>query len=370
MSTYAFDPTHGIVCTYARQGVWHLGTIDGKGTLTEIPTPYNDITSLRATGGKAFFIGGSPSEQLAVVELDLASGEIRRLRRSSDISIDPAYLSIPEPIEFPTEEGLTAHAFFYPPHNDDFTAPAGELPPLLVKSHGGPTGSTSPTLNPGIQFWTSRGIAVLDVNYGGSSGYGTAYRRRLNGKWGIVDVDDCVNAARYVATQGRADINRLAIDGGSAGGYTTLAALAFRKVFKAGASYYGISDLEALELEGHKFESRYNHSLIGPYPERRDLYIERSPIHHIEGLSCPMILFQGLEDKVVPPNQAEMMFDAVRRKGLPVAYLPFEGEQHGFRRAENIKRALEAELYFYGKVFGFEVADDIEPVKIENLGGK
>ena len=248
------------------------------------------------------------------------------------------------------------------------TAPlANEKPPLLVKSHGGPTSAAYALLTFNIQYWTSRGIGVLDVNYGGSSGYGTEYRRRLNGTWGVVDVDDCVNGARFLADQGKVDGNRLMIDGGSAGGYTTLCALTFRDVFKAGASYYGVSDLEALELDTHKFESKYSDGLVGPYPGRRDLYIERSPIHFADQLSCPVIFFQGLEDKVVPPNQAEMMVDALRKKGVPVAYVPFAGEQHGFRKAENIKRSLDGELYFYSRVFGFELADEIEPVEIDNL---
>jgi len=277
------------------------------------------------------------------------------------------YLSIPQEIEFPTEHGLTAHAFFYAAQNHEYVAPADERPPLLVIIHGGPTGATSSTLNLAIQYWTSRGLAVLDVNYGGSTGYGRAYRQRLEGQWGAVDVDDCVNGARYLVERDKVDGNRLAIRGGSAGGYTTLSALTFRDIFKAGASYFGISDLETMARDTHKFESRYLDRLVGPYPERRDLYRERSPIHFAHRLSCPMILFQGLEDKVVPPDQAETMFEAVRAKGLPVAYLPFEGEQHGFRRAENIKRALDAELYFYSKVFGFELAEPVEPVPIENL---
>ncbi len=281
---------------------------------------------------------------------------------------DAGYLSIGQPIEFPTEGGLSAYGYFYPPRNRDYRAPDGELPPLLVLSHGGPTSNTSAALNLRIQYWTSRGVAVLDVDYGGSTGYGRAYRERLKGQWGIVDVDDCVNGARYLASQGKVDGARLAIRGGSAGGYTTLAALTFRDAFATGASYYGVSDLEALVRDTHKFESRYLDGLVGPYPERRDIYLERSPIHHVGLLSRPMILLQGLEDKIVPPNQAEMMFEAVRAKGLPVAYIAFEGEQHGFRRAENIKRAMDAELYFYSKIFGFDLADDVEPVAIENLG--
>jgi len=281
--------------------------------------------------------------------------------------IDAEYLSIPKAIEFPTEDGLTAHAFFYAPRNRDFTNPSEERPPLLVKSHGGPTAATSTTLSWAVQYWTSRGIAVLDVNYGGSSGYGRKYRQRLNGQWGIVDVDDCVNGARYLFKMGEVDGDRLAIRGGSAGGYTTLCALAFRNIFRAGASYYGVSDLEALAKDTHKFESRYLDRMIGPYPERRDLYRERSPIHFVNQISCPMILFQGLEDKVVPSSQAELMVKALRENGLPVAYMPFDGEQHGFRRAENIKRSLDAELYFYSKIFSFKIADPVEPIQIENL---
>jgi dipeptidyl aminopeptidase/acylaminoacyl peptidase len=298
--------------------------------------------------------------------MDARTLQFEVLRKSSSVEIDRGYLSVPRAIEYPTEGSRTAHAFFYPPANKDFSGMPGELAPLIVISHGGPTAATTTTLRLTVQFWTSRGFGVLDVNYGGSTGYGRAYRERLNGGWGVVDVDDCVNGARHLGT-GEADGNRLVIRGGSAGGYTTLAALTFRDAFKAGASYYGISDLEILERDCHKFESQYNRSLIGPYPERKDLYVERSPIHFTERLSCPIILFQGLEDKVVPPNQAEMMFDALKRKGLPVAYVAFEGEQHGFRKAENIKRSLDGELYFYSRVFGFELAEPVEPVKIENI---
>jgi len=289
------------------------------------------------------------------------------LRRSSTAMVDAEYLSIPKAIEFPTENGLTAHAFFYAPRNRDYTGPSEEQPPLLVKSHGGPTAAASTTVSWSVQYWTSRGIAVLDVNYGGSSGYGRKYRQRLNGQWGVVDVDDCVNGARHLVKIGEVDDNRLAIRGGSAGGYTTLCALTFRNIFRAGASYYGVSDLEALTKDTHKFESHYLDRMIGPYPERHDLYRERSPIHFVNQISCPMILFQGLEDKVVPPSQAELMFKALRENGLPVAYIPFDGEQHGFRRAENIKRSLDAELYFYSKIFSFKIVDSVEPVQIENL---
>jgi dipeptidyl aminopeptidase/acylaminoacyl peptidase len=322
---------------------------------------------VRARAGRAWFVAGGPAVPAAVVEFDLATRQAKALKASSTLQIDPGYISAAQAIEFPTEGGLTAHALYYRPANKDYAAPAGERPPLLVISHGGPTGSTSSQLNAEIQFFTSRGIAVLDVNYGGSTGYGRDYRERLKDRWGIVDVDDCVNGALHLVRQGQADSQRLIIRGGSAGGYTTLAALTFRKVFSAGASYYGISDLEAMARDTHKYESRYLDGLVGPYPARRDIYLERSPVHHVDQLACPMIVLQGLEDKVVPPNQAEMMVAAVRAKGLPVAYLAFEGEQHGFRRAENIKRALDAELYFYSRVFEFELADPVEPVEIENL---
>jgi dipeptidyl aminopeptidase/acylaminoacyl peptidase len=368
LSTYAFESAGRLVCTYNERGTWRLAILDTETRQLEpIETPYTEIASLRAAPGRAIFIAGSPTEFASVVQLDLATRRVEVLRRSSNIEVDAGYVSVPQTIEFPTENGLTAYGFFYPPQNRDYTAPPGERPPLLVKSHGGPTAATSTTLNLGIQYWTSRGIAVLDVNYGGSTGYGRAYRERLNEQWGIVDVDDCVNGARYLVERGLVDGNRLAIDGGSAGGYTTLCALTFRDIFKAGASYYGISDLEALAKDTHKFESRYSDRLVGLYPERRDLYYERSPIHFTDRLSCPVILFQGLEDKIVPPNQAELMVEALRKKRLPVAYLLFEGEQHGFRRAENIKRALDAELYFYSRIFGFELADPVEPMPIENL---
>lgn len=368
MATYGFESAESLICTYSEQGVSRLARLHTQTlTLQEIETPYTSIGGLRVAAGVAVFGAGSPTRPGAIARLDLTTGDIIELRRSSDIEIEPGYISIPQTIEFPTENGLTAYGFFYPPTNPDVVPPPGERPPLLVKSHGGPTAATTATFSPSIQFWTSRGIAVLDVNYGGSTGYGRAYRERLKDQWGIVDVDDCANGARYLVEKGRVDGDRLCIDGGSAGGYTTLAALTFRQVFKAGASHYGVSDLEALARDTHKFESRYLDGLIGPYPARRDLYLERSPIHHIDQLACPLIVFQGDEDKIVPPNQAEMMVNALKQKGLPVAYVLFEGEQHGFRKAENIKRALEGELYFYARVFGFELADAIEPLPIENL---
>ncbi len=367
MGTYAFLADGQLICSYSQKGRDYLATLDpASGQFKTLEVPYTTIGLPHPVKGAVLFEAGSPNEAVALVKLHPVTGKIEVLRRSSQLVIDAGYLSIPQSIEFPTTNGQTAYAFYYPPHNRDFVAPSNEKPPLLVKSHGGPTGATDNVLNAGIQFWTSRGFGVLDVNYGGSSGYGRAYRQRLNGQWGIVDSDDCANGARYLVERGDADGNRLAIDGGSAGGYTTLCVLTFRDDFKAGASYFGVSDLEALAKDTHKFESRYMDSMVGPYPAQRDLYLERSPIHHTDKLATPLILLQGLEDKVVPPSQAELMFEAVRAKGLPVAYLPFEGEQHGFRQAKNIKRALEAEIYFYSQVFGFDLADPIEPVEIEN----
>jgi dipeptidyl aminopeptidase/acylaminoacyl peptidase len=367
-SLYGFSSPRRIVCSYSANGCDYLATLDTvTKTLAAIELPSTAISQVRVVGESVVFIGASATETASIVSLDLASSKPEIVRRSRESAVDAGYLSQAQAIEFPTDGGLTAHGYFYPPRNRDYAPPGEEKPPLIVMSHGGPTSSSSSSLKYSIQFWTSRGIAVLDVNYGGSSGYGRSYRTRLNGNWGIVDVDDCVNGARYLVDRSEVDGKRLAIRGGSAGGYTTLCALTFRHVFKAGASHYGICDLEALARDTHKFESRYLDRLIGPYPERRDLYIERSPIHFTDRLNCAMILFQGLEDKVVPPNQAEKMVEAVRAKKLPVAYLTFEGEQHGFRKAENIKRVLEAELYFYSKVFGFELAEWVEPVRIENL---
>tara|TARA_B110000263_G_scaffold13977_1_gene11560 strand:- start:273 stop:2225 length:1953 start_codon:yes stop_codon:yes gene_type:complete len=368
--TYSFASDELIACSYTENDAWKIAMLHiPSKMLLAIETPYTEMGrgDFKVGDGKIVFIGGAPSLPMSVVQVDLASSKWWELRKAHDLEIDDGYLSTAQPVEFPTENGQTAHAFYYPPKNGDFEWPTDEKPPLLVKSHGGPTGSAGTALDLGVQFWTSRGIGVLDVNYGGSTGYGREYRERLNGDWGVVDVDDCCNAALYIVSQGDADPDRLAIDGGSAGGYTTLAALTFKDVFKAGASHYGVSDLEALAKETHKFESRYLDGLVAPYPEGKDLYQERSPINYTEQLSCPLILFQGLEDQIVPPNQAEMMFDAVRAKGIPTAYIPFEGEQHGFRRSENIKRALEAELYFYSKVFGFDLADEIDPVEIFNL---
>jgi len=368
MSTYAFESAERIVCAYIENGISRLAQIDTRtNKFTPIVSPYTDIRYVRAAPGYAVMRAGSPAEAASIVKFDFATETFEILRRSNNLEIDAAYLSTPRAVEFPTTDGQTAHGFFYPPKNPDFNAPAGERPPLLVESHGGPTAAAATALSLGIQYWTSRGIGVLDVNYGGSTGFGRAYRERLKDKWGIVDVDDCVNGARYLVGQAEVDGDRLMITGGSAGGYTTLCALTFRDTFNAGASHYGVSDAEELTKETHKFESRYLDGLMGPYPEKREIYYERSPINFTERLSCPTIFFQGLEDKVVPPNQAETMVAALQAKEIPVAYIPFEGEQHGFRQAKNIKRALDGELYFYSRVFGFELAEPVEPVEIVNL---
>ena len=367
-TTFGFDGNGGVVCTWRSDGAWRLGRLEANGAMTEIPSSWTSIESLVVEGPTAAFIGGAPDRSAAVVSLDLDSGRSRVHRASSALSIDDGMRSRPEALAFPTGGGAeVAHGYYYPPRNASCRGPAGESPPLIVMSHGGPTGATSDTLNPATQFWTSRGFAVLDVDYRGSTGYGRAYRERLYGEWGVADVEDCVAGALHLADTGRADRARLAIRGGSAGGYTTLAALTFHDVFRAGASYYGISDLEVLAADTHKFEARYLDRLVGAWPAERDVYRARSPLHHASRLGCPIIFFQGLDDRVVPPNQAERMVEALDRQGLPVACLMFEGEGHGFRRADTVRRCLEAELLFYARVFGFEPPDALAPVEIRNL---
>ena len=384
LTTYCFLDANRLAATYTEEGRWKLVIVHLDGRAPDsIDLSLEPVDCVCATTQALFFIGGSPTEPPSIACVKRAALTFVRagaaatsshphpvtatvIRSATADHIAPDLISAAQPITFDSN-GQLVHAFYYAPKNPDHVAPDGELPPLLVLSHGGPTAATVDVLNERIQFWTSRGFAVLDVNYGGSSGFGRAYRDRLKGNWGIVDVADCVNGALHLVRERKADPSRLAIRGGSAGGYTTLAALTFYDTFKAGASHYGVSDVEVLAQDTHKFESRYLDSLLGPYPAARDVYRARSPIHFTDRLSAALILFQGLEDKVVPPNQAEMMADAVRRKGLPVAYLPFEGEQHGFRKSENIIRSLEAELYFYGAVFGFAPADPIEPVIIDNL---
>jgi dipeptidyl aminopeptidase/acylaminoacyl peptidase len=369
-ATYAFLASGAIACVRCAGGEERLFLLRANGwepadlglSFTAFGFP-----ALSTRGERVAFAATSPESETAVVVHDLERGESEVVRASSEEPVDPAYVSRPRPVEFATGEGETAYGFYYPPANPEFEAPEGELPPLIVESHGGPTSHATPALDREFLYWTSRGFGVVDVNYRGSSGYGRAYRNKLRDNWGVVDTEDCVRAALHLAEEGEADGARLAIRGGSAGGYATLCALTFHDDFAAGASYYGVADAEALASDTHKFESRYLDRLIGPYPERADLYRERSPIHHVDQLQVPVILFQGLEDEVVPPNQAEMMAAALERNGVPHAYLPFEGEQHGFRRAETNIRCLEAELYFYGRIMGFEPAGDPEPVEIVGL---
>jgi dipeptidyl aminopeptidase/acylaminoacyl peptidase len=373
-ATYDFsgDGTPGadrIVAAYTSKGFWSLlDGIGGDAAPLDLEIPYDQIGTVKSMpGGGLALLAGGAREPVSVVLL--TGSEVRVARRSAPVDLPDGIVSVARAIEFPSAGGRTAHAFLYPPTNPDHRAPAGTLPPLLVKSHGGPTASASSQLSLPIQYWTSRGFAVVDVNYAGSTGYGTAYRRALDGVWGIADVEDCVAAANHLIDQGLADPERIAITGGSAGGYTTLCALTFTDRFSAGGSHYGISDLEALYHDTHKFESRYLDRLIGPLETSAAIIEARSPIHHLDQIACPVILFQGMEDKVVPPNQAQMMADALRAKGLPVALLTFEGEGHGFRQGATIKRTLEAELWFYGRIFGFEPANPIEPVVIDNWTG-
>jgi len=368
--SYGFTDAEHIAAAYVANGVWHFGLLDtASKSLTEIETPFSEYWWPRPLPGgeQVVFIGGSPTAATAIALLDLQSGEHSILRRNFRLDLDPGYLSSPQPIEFPTADGQTAHGLYYPPHNQAFQAPTDQLPPLIVRIHGGPTSAVKHELNLEFQFWTSRGFALLNMDYRGSTGYGRPYRQSLYGQWGVAEVQDCIHGARYLVERRLADPQRLIIAGKSAGGYTTLQALTTDETFKAGASRYGVSDLTALTQQTHKFEVHYLEKLVGPYPQRQDLYRQRSPLHHSERLSSPVIFFQGLEDKVVPPEQSARMAQALREKGVPVAYVTFEGEGHKFRRAENLKRALENELYFYSRVFGFELADPVEPVEIDNL---
>jgi dipeptidyl aminopeptidase/acylaminoacyl peptidase len=348
-SAYAFRPDGSAVVDRDLQGV--------------VSAP----TSIRARGDHVVVAGASWQRETEVLEIG-ADGRAVVLRPARDLGLDPGFFPEPELVTFPTGDGAeVAHALFYRPANPGERAPDGERPPLVVMVHGGPTGSSRRSLHLPLRYWTSRGFAVVEVDYRGSSGYGRPYRRALDGRWGIADVEDAIAAARFLAQRGDVDGDRLLIRGGSAGGYTVLCALTFHDAFRAGASSFGIADLEALVRDTHKFESRYLDRLVGPYPERKDLYEARSPIHHTERLRAPMIVLQGADDRVVPPNQAEMMVDALDRNGVPHAYLLFEGEGHGFRRSENIVRALEAELSFYAQLFGLELPEPIEPVAIHNF---
>ena len=368
LSRYALLPHGRVAGIFTRSAVDGLELFDSEtGRLERVELPYTSLGSLRSDGERLFFIGASPKEPSSVVALDPATRTHTVLRRSTKVRLDGRYISIPTAISFPGAEGLEAHGFYYPPQNPEYAGAADELPPLLVSVHGGPTAHSQSALNLGVQFFTSRGLAVVDVNYGGSTGYGRQYRDRLRGRWGELDVEDSAAAARYLAERGDIDPARVEIDGGSAGGYTTLLALAVRDEFTAGTSYYGVADLVTFHEDTHKFESHYDDYLVGPWPDAIDLYRERSPVNHADSISRPLLLLQGLDDKVVPPAQAEAIVAALKQRGIPYAYIAFAGEGHGFRKSENIKRALEAHLSFLGQVFGFEPGDELEPIRIENL---
>jgi dipeptidyl aminopeptidase/acylaminoacyl peptidase len=352
-STYGCAGSDRLVCAYSTGGLGQLAVLDLRAkALRPFETPFTEFSFVRADSNRVVCRAGAPNHPASIVMLDLISRRHRVLKKETDLldqsKLDIAdYLSPVKSLQFSTTDGSSAYGLFYPPHNPNYVACAEELPPLLVRCHGGPTSSASSVLDLTTQFWTSRGIAVLDVNYGGSTGFGRAFRDRLHLNWGIVDVDDCINGAKFLVTEGLVDHKRIVIRGGSAGGYTTLAALAFRNFFHGGASYYGVSDAAALARETHKFESRYLDWLIGPYPQAQERYRERSPLYHVDRLSTPVIFFQGAEDTIVPPNQSEVLVEALRRKGKPVGYFLFSGEQHGFRNAANIQRCLDAELHFY-----------------------
>ena len=355
-SNYALTGDGRAVVRYTIAARDRLGVVNLKsGQLAPLDLPFVGLSNIQLVSAHtAVAIAASPTAEAAVVTIDLENGGYEILRVPGSLKLEAPFISVAESIEFPTAGGLTAHAFYYPPTNPNFAGSAGEKPPLVVKVHGGPTSHSKAELAMAIQYWTSRGFALLDVNHGGSSGFGRAYRERLKGNWGLVDVGDVVAGVKYLIDTGRIDGNRAAIRGGSAGGFTVLATLAFHNVFKAGANYYGVSDLEALARDTHKFESRYLDRLVAPLPEGRAIYEARAPIRHLENFKAALITFQGSEDKVVPPDQSRAIVAALKAKGVPVAYIEFEGEQHGFRKAENIVRSLESELGFYGRVFGFE----------------
>ncbi len=367
-SHYQVLDENEILCLHSRSNVYKLSRLDLRTSeLSPVRLLYSFLEGVRVSGRKAVMFAASPTLSLRVLTVDLDTGAEEVVRTTVSTHIDPNHFSIPKPIEFATENGVTAHALYYPPRNADVEGPPNAKPPLVVHSHGGPTSAVVPVYNLEFQYWTSRGFALVDVNYRGSTGYGREYRDMLRGEWGVADVDDCVNAARHLIDEGLADPEHVAITGGSAGGFTTLLALTKNDFFRAGASHFGVGDLESFRNETHKFESRYLETLVGPYPERADLYRERSAVNFADHLSCPIILFQGLDDRVVPPDQSEEFVAACKAKKLPYAYIAFEGEQHGFRRAPNIRRSIDAEFYFYSRIFGFEPADAIEPVTIENF---
>jgi dipeptidyl aminopeptidase/acylaminoacyl peptidase len=370
LARYAFLADGRIACVFTRSAIDSLELLDPQsGRLERVELPYTSFysPSLRSHGTRLVFPAASPTEPSVLVSYDVASGEKEIVRRSTDLELDERYISVAEAVDFEGADGLTSHGFYYAPKNPDHVGPDDELPPLVVLVHGGPTAHVSNALGLDVQMFTTRGIAVVDLNYGGSTGYGREYRDRLRGRWGEVDVEDSAASARYLSERGDVDPDRIEITGGSAGGYTTLLALARRDEFACGASYFGVADLLTFHEDTHKFESHYDDYLVGPWPEAIELYRQRSPMNHAESISRPLLLLQGLDDKVVPPSQSEVIVDALRRRGIPYAYIAFEGEGHGFRKAENVKRALEAHLSFLSQILGFELADELEPIEIENL---
>jgi len=367
-SSYAFTNNSTILCAPIDDGIASLVLLDTKtGSLKTINEKWNNFSSIQAMGDHYGFIAASAQSFPEVISLQC--DQALTLQRSCQTQLDAGYYSYAQTVHFDTRHNDRAFAIYYAPTNKDYPVPLDEKPPLIVLCHGGPTAMADPSLDMRKQYWTSRGFALLDVNYSGSTGFGRAYRERLNGKWGLRDAEDCCDAAQHLVDMGLADAQRLIIKGGSAGGYTVLCALTFHQTFSAGASYYGIGDLESLMIETHKFESHYLDRLVGSYPENKNEYQKRSPINYVEQLSCPVIFFQGTEDKVVPKEQAEKMFTALKNKGIPVAYMPFEGEQHGFRKAETIQQALDSEYTFYSKVFNMSV-DTSTQLHIENLSNR
>lgn len=369
LSSYGFAPDGAILAAARRDGRDGLVRIAPDGAVAPVATPFTELEDVRVAGENAVVVAAGPHDASVLLRLDPRSGESSGvLARSLSVPLDPGVLPVAEPITFPTTGGATARALYFAPANAAFRGRDGELPPLLVLCHGGPTSGASSSLSLDRAFFTSRGIAVVDVDYRGSSGYGRPYREALNGRWGIVDVDDCVAAARFLVARGSVDDARMAIRGGSAGGFTTLAALAFRPdVFAAGISKYGIADLELIHEDTHKFESRYEEGLVAPWPEGRSVFRERSPIHALERIRAPMLLFQGLDDRVVPPSQLDTLTAAFAAGGVPHVAMTFEGEGHGFRRAETRRATCRAELAFLARVFGFTPADGIEPLEIPGL---
>ena len=366
LSRYAFLDDGRIACAVVRNGIASLELLDpDTRELVPLDLPYTYYgPTVRAHGNRIAAVAGSGRLPAALVEIDADTGSVETYEQHPLLG-DEASVSDAVPIEFPSEGGRTVHAFLYRPHNDRFEPPDGELPPLIVLAHGGPTASTVPLYEPEVQFWTSRGVAVVDVNYGGSTGYGRAYRRLLDGAWGVVDVEDVAAAARHLAAEGEGDPRRIAVAGGSAGGYTTLLAVAVRDEFAAGLNHFGVVDLETFVRDTHKFEARYVDLLVGRYPERADLYRERSPITHAGRIRASLLTFQGLDDRVVPPSQSEQLNEALKANGVPHAYLAFEGEGHGFRKRESLLRVGEASLAFLAAVFGFVPADEVPPLELD-----